>query len=76
TITGQIRAPEERQQGQLFKPKGRGLEPSGLGELVYRYAEKMFTLSQEMLDIVIYRQESDLRFSCGVAAALAKRLVS
>ena len=52
TITGQIRALEERLQGKLFKRKGRGLEPSELGELVYRYADKMFTLSQEMLDIV------------------------
>ncbi|MDU1268905.1 MAG: transcriptional activator NhaR, partial [Escherichia coli] len=44
TITGQIRALEERLQGKLFKRKGRGLEPSELGELVYRYADKMFTL--------------------------------
>ena len=41
TITGQIRALEERLQGKLFKRKGRGLEPSELGELVYRYADKM-----------------------------------
>ena len=39
TITGQIRALEERLQGKLFKRKGRGLEPSELGELVYRYAD-------------------------------------
>lgn len=57
TITGQIRALEERLQGKLFKRKGRGLEPSELGELVYRYADKMFTLSQEMLDIVNYRKD-------------------
>ena len=55
TITGQIKALEERLQGKLFKRKGRGLEPSELGELVFRYADKMFTLSQEMLDIVNYR---------------------
>ena len=51
TITGQIKALEERLQGKLFKRKGRGLEPSELGELVFRYADRMFTLSQEMLDI-------------------------
>ena len=76
TITGQIRALEERLQGKLFKRKGRGLEPSELGELVYRYADKMFTLSQEMLDIVNYRKESNLLFDVGVADALSKRLVS
>ncbi|HAI5680480.1 TPA: transcriptional activator NhaR [Escherichia coli] len=76
TITGQIRALVERLQGKLFKRKGRGLEPSELGELVYRYADKMFTLSQEMLDIVNYRKESNLLFDVGVADALSKRLVS
>lgn len=70
TITGQIKALEERLQGKLFKRKGRGLEPSELGELVFRYADKMFTLSQEMLDIVNYRKESNLLFDVGVADAL------
>ncbi|ECB7496995.1 transcriptional activator NhaR, partial [Salmonella enterica] len=73
---GQIKALEERLQGKLFKRKGRGLEPSELGELVFRYADKMFTLSQEMLDIVNYRKESNLLFDVGVADALSKRLVS
>lgn len=76
TITGQIKALEERLQGKLFKRKGRGIEPSELGELVFRYADKMFTLSQEMLDIVNYRKESNLLFDVGVADALSKQLVS
>ncbi|MDE5233767.1 transcriptional activator NhaR, partial [Escherichia coli] len=76
TITGQIKALEERLQGKLFKRKGRGIEPSELGELVFRYADKMFTLSQEMLDIVYYRKESNLLFDVCVADALSKRLVS
>lgn len=71
TITGQIKALEERLQGKLFKRKGRGLEPSELGELVFRYADRMFTLSQEMLDIVNYRKESNLLFDVGVADALS-----
>ncbi|MDO1721764.1 hypothetical protein Q2317_24345, partial [Escherichia coli] len=54
----------------------RGIEPGELGELVFRYADKMFTLSQEMLDIVNYRKESNLLFDVGVADALSKRLVS
>jgi len=36
----------------------------------------MFTLSQEMLDIVNYRKESSMLFDVGVADALSKRLVS
>jgi LysR family transcriptional activator of nhaA len=76
TITGQIKALEERLDGKLFKRKGRGLEPSELGQLVFRYADRMFTLSHEMLDIVNYRKESSLLFDVGIADALSKRLVS
>ncbi|MCT4701850.1 transcriptional activator NhaR [Enterobacteriaceae bacterium H20N1] len=76
TITGQIKALEERLDGKLFKRKGRGLEPSELGQLVFRYADRMFTLSQEMLDIVNYRKDSSLLFDVGIADALSKRLVS
>lgn len=76
TITGQIKALEQRLQGKLFKRKGRSLEPTELVQLVFRYADKMFQLSQEMLDIVNYRKESSLLFDVGVADALSKRLVS
>lgn len=76
TITGQIKALEQQLKGKLFKRKGRGLEPSELGQLVFRYADRMFILSQEMLDIVNYRKESNLIFDVGVADALSKSLVS
>ncbi|PHM71118.1 transcriptional activator NhaR [Xenorhabdus kozodoii] len=76
TITGQIKALEERLGGKLFKRQGRGLMPSELGQLIFRYADKMFTLSQEMMDIVTYSRESNLLFDVGVADALSKRLVS
>lgn len=76
TITGQIKALEERLQGKLFRRQGRGLVPSELGQLIFRYADRMFTLSQEMLDIVNYRKESSLLFDVGIADALSKRLVS
>lgn len=76
TITGQIKALEERLNGKLFKRQGRGLVPSELGQLVFRYADKMFVLSQEMLDIVNYSRETNLLFDVGVADALSKRLVS
>ncbi|WP_139308811.1 transcriptional activator NhaR [Pantoea sp. 1.19] len=76
TVTGQIKALEERLRGKLFKRRGRGLEPTELGQLVFRYADRMFILSQEMLDIVNYRKEASLLFDVGVADALSKRLVS
>lgn len=76
TITGQIKALEDRLQGKLFKRQGRGLVPSELGQLVFRYADKMFLMSQEMLDIVNYSKEASLLFDVGVADVLSKRLVS
>ena len=75
-MTGQIKALEEQLGGVLFRRQGRGLVPNELGQLVFRYADRMFMLSQEMLDIVNYRKESHLLFDVGVADALSKPLVS
>ncbi|MCL1141418.1 transcriptional activator NhaR [Shewanella gaetbuli] len=76
TITGQIRLLEERLKGSLFKRVGRNLEATELGELVYRYADKMFSLSYEMLDILNYQKQDSVLFEVGVADALSKALVS
>jgi LysR family transcriptional activator of nhaA len=76
TVTGQIKSLEEQLGGVLFRRQGRGLVPTELGQLVFRYADRMFMLSQEMLDIVNYRKESHLLFDVGVADALSKQLVS
>lgn len=76
TVTGQIKALEERMGGKLTKRSGRGIEPTELGQLVFKYAERMFGLSYEMLDIVNYSQRANMLFDVGVADALSKRLVS
>ncbi|MBV7300661.1 transcriptional activator NhaR [Enterovibrio paralichthyis] len=76
TVTGQIRALEERLKGKLTKRNGRTVEPTELGQLVFRYADKMFGLSYEMLDIVNYSQREHQLFDVGVADALSKSLVS
>ncbi|QIR15245.1 transcriptional activator NhaR [Shewanella aestuarii] len=76
TITGQIRLLEERLNGSLFKRVGRGLEATELGELVFRYADKMYNLSYEMLDLLNYQQDDSVLFEVGIADALSKALVS
>lgn len=76
TVTGQIKALEERMDGKLTKRNGRSVEPTELGQLVFKYADRMFGLSYEMLDIVNYSQHSNILFDVGVADALSKRLVS
>ncbi|EEX38280.1 transcriptional activator NhaR [Vibrio metschnikovii] len=76
TVTGQIKALEDRLAGKLTKRNGRSIEPTELGQLVFKYADRMFGLSYEMLDIVNYSQRSNVLFDVGVADALSKRLVS
>lgn len=76
TVTGQIKALEERMDGKLTKRNGRSVEPTELGQLVFKYADRMFGLSYEMLDIVNYSQRSNILFDVGVADALSKRFVS
>lgn len=76
TVTGQIKALEERMAGKLTKRNGRSLELTELGQLVFKYADRMFGLSYEMLDIVNYSQRNNVLFDVGVADALSKRLVS
>ncbi|MGI2181475.1 transcriptional activator NhaR [Shewanella oncorhynchi] len=76
TITGQIRALEDRLNGSLFKRVGRTLEATELGELVFRYADKMFSLSYEMLDLLNYQKADAMLFEVGIADALSKALVS
>ncbi|OOF25819.1 transcriptional activator NhaR [Salinivibrio proteolyticus] len=76
TVTGQIRALEQRLNGKLTKRNGRHVEPTELGQLVFQYADRMFGLSYEMLDIVNYSQQENILFDVGVADALSKQLVS
>ncbi|GGB02605.1 transcriptional activator NhaR [Agarivorans gilvus] len=76
TVTGQIKLLEQRFSGELFIRRGPKITPTELGHLVYRYADRMFSLSYEMLDIVNYSQQEKLLFEVGVADALSKRLAS
>ncbi len=76
TITGQIRQLEERLGGRLFKRKGRNIEATELGQLVFRYADKMFSLSYEMLEVVTFQKENESSFNVGIADVLSKRIAS
>ncbi|WP_024872191.1 transcriptional activator NhaR [Tolumonas lignilytica] len=76
TITGQIRQLEDRLGGRLFKRKGRNIEATELGQLVFRYADKMFSLSYEMLEVVTFQKENESSFNVGIADVLSKRIAS
>lgn len=76
TVTGQIRILEQRINGALFHRVGRNIEATELGELVFRYADKMFDLSYEMLDILNYHKADSSLFEVGIADSLSKNLAS
>jgi LysR family transcriptional activator of nhaA len=50
TVSAQVGRLEEALGGKLFRRVGRGLEPTDLGRTVFRYANEIFSLGQEMMD--------------------------
>jgi LysR family transcriptional activator of nhaA len=73
TISGQIRKLEDSLEVELFERVGRGLVLTDAGRLVYRYAEEIFTLGQEVIDAARGRRPGrPLRFVVGVTDVLPK----
>ncbi len=76
TVSAQVSKLEEMLGGKLFLRAGRRLELTEMGRLVYRYADEIFTLGQEMLDTVRGRPVSGpLRLIVGIVDALPKLVV-
>jgi LysR family transcriptional activator of nhaA len=50
TLSGQIRKLEESLDEKLFVRKGRHLVPTEVGQMVFGYAEEIFSLGKEMMD--------------------------
>lgn len=73
TISGQLRALEDSFGDKLFTRSGRSLKLTEFGNLVYRYAEDIFTLGRELNDVVKGRPVGRLmRFVVGVADVVPK----
>jgi LysR family transcriptional activator of nhaA len=73
TISGQVRALEEALGEKLFTRSGRGLVPTEVGRLVYRYADEIFSLGRELMDTLKDRPTGrPLRLVVGVADAVSK----
>jgi len=76
TISGQIRALEETLGEKLFARQGRNLVLTEFGRVVYRYADEIFSLGQEMTDVLKGRPTGrPLRVTVGVADLLPKLVV-
>lgn len=76
TISGQVRRLEEVLGHKLFERVGRNLVLTDTGRTVFRYADEIFSLGQDMLGTVGGRPSvRPLRLTVGVADVLPKALV-
>ena len=68
TVSAQLKSLEESLGEKLFRKAGRHLVPTDTGKLVFRYADEIFSLGQEMIGSLKGRPEGRLaRLTVGVA---------
>jgi LysR family transcriptional activator of nhaA len=76
TISGQLRQLEESIGEKLFVKSGRSLALTDTGQMVYRYAEEMFSVGRELLDVLRGRPRGrPIRFLVGVSDVMPKLMV-
>jgi LysR family transcriptional activator of nhaA len=77
TISAQLRTLEKNLGHKLFQQVGRTLELTETGRVVYRYANEIFSLGEELTNTLEGRSSpSLLRLRIGVADVLPKMVVS
>lgn len=73
TISGQLRALEESLGEKLFARQGRRLVLTEVGQVVYRYAEEIFALGNELTDVLKGRPRNrPTRLIVGVSDLIPK----
>jgi LysR family transcriptional activator of nhaA len=73
TISAQLKSLEEDLGAVLFSRSGRTLALTETGRLVYRYAEEIFSLGQELQDVLKGRPAgSPIRLHVGIADVVPK----
>ncbi len=76
TISSQLRKLEESMGQKLFDRTGRSLSLTDTGQLVFRYAEEIFSLGQEMTDAVKGRPTGrPLQLTVGAPEVIPKLIV-
>jgi LysR family transcriptional activator of nhaA len=76
TVSAQLQLLEKSLKGKLFERKGRGLELTELGSEVFTYAEEIFALGRELVDVARGRPTGKpRRLTVGVSDVLAKLMV-
>ncbi len=73
TISGQLHALEQALGEKLFTRVGRHLVPTDTGRLTYRYANRIFSLGQELTETLKGRDPGrPIRFVVGLADVIPK----
>jgi len=77
TISGQARLLEESVGERLFERQGRGLALTETGRVAFRYAEEIFGLGRELLDVLDDRPTGrPVRLAVGVSDAMPKMMAA
>lgn len=73
TISGQLRTLEQALGEKLFERRGRSLVLTETGHVIYRYAEEIFSLGDELMRTLAGQPSSGpLRFAVGISDSLPK----
>lgn len=73
TLSGQVRTLESVLGERLFEKVGRRLQLTEMGRLVFRYADEIFSLGEELMDAVKRRPTGGpLRLTIGLADVITK----
>jgi LysR family transcriptional activator of nhaA len=76
TLSSQIKKLEKAMCHKLFQRTGRSLSLTETGQMVYRYADEIFGLGRELVDVLNDRSHEDRsRLLVGVQGALPKLVV-
>lgn len=76
TLSSQIKKLETSIGAQLFDRSGRSLVLTDMGQMVYRYADEIFSLGRELTDAIKGRpSEKKLKLTVGVPDVLPKLVV-
>jgi LysR family transcriptional activator of nhaA len=73
TLSGQLRALEEFFGGPLFERRGRRMVPTSLGEVAAAYADDIFGLGSQLVDVACGRASArKLALRVGIVSAMPK----
>ena len=75
SISGQLGELENNLDVQLFKKVGRGLALTDMGRRIFSYADEIFTIGSELLEVTHHQQiKKSIPFRIGISDSVAKSI--